>query len=424
MAFRREKIKDYFLLDTSVENLFINEYMAAAPGDFVKVYLFAQMYADLGQEISNEEIAKYLSMEHEDVLRAWTYWEKMGVIRKIRHESADKFDYDVEFVLLKEQFYGDKESRHPAGLDQGMQSAMGDREVQEMFRAIEKAGGSVLSGTEMMEIVSWINDFNAAPEVIAYGYAYCVKRKKKNIKYIAAVVSSWTRLGLRDAAAVEKYLSEIDKKNHIYKRIFQALGFSRNATEQERKIMDTWFDEMEFSLDKVLDACSKTTGIANPNINYVNKVLVNWYEERTGRDKSGKRRELTLTEISQYYETLRKKEEKEAEARRREVFAKVPRIKEIEDELSAGSRELSRIIISDTVDRREISEKIKEKASTLNTEKAFLLTDNGFELDYMDVRYECPLCRDTGMLETGEKCQCFGEVTRTKIEQLKETESR
>ena len=90
MTFRREKIKDYFLLDTSVENLFINEYMAAAPGDFVKVYLFAQMYADLGQEITNEEIAKYLSMEHEDVLRAWTYWEKMGVIRKIRRESADQ----------------------------------------------------------------------------------------------------------------------------------------------------------------------------------------------------------------------------------------------------------------------------------------------------------------------------------------------
>ena len=169
--------------------------------------------------------------------------------------------------------------------------------------------------------------------------------------------------------------------------------------------MDTWFEEMEFSLDKVLEACSKTTGIANPNINYVNKVLVNWYEERTGKDKSGKRKELTLTEISQYYETLRHKEEKEAEAHRREVYAKVPRIKQIDDELAAGSRELSRIII-------------KETASTLNTEKAFLLTDNGFELDYMDIHYECPLCKDTGMLETGEKCQCFGEVSRTKIEQL------
>ena len=83
------------------------------------------------------------------------------------------------------------------------------------------------------------------------------------------------------------------------------------------------------------------------------KCWSNWYEERTGKDKSGKRKELTLTEISQYYETLRHKEEKEAEAHRREVYAKVPRIKQIDDELAAGSRELSRIIISDTVDKRE-----------------------------------------------------------------------
>ena len=48
MGFIKEKTRDYFLLDTSVENIFINEYMAGAPGDFVKVYLFALMYAGLG----------------------------------------------------------------------------------------------------------------------------------------------------------------------------------------------------------------------------------------------------------------------------------------------------------------------------------------------------------------------------------------
>ena len=37
MNFRREEIKEYYLLDTDVENIFINEYMASAPGDFVKV---------------------------------------------------------------------------------------------------------------------------------------------------------------------------------------------------------------------------------------------------------------------------------------------------------------------------------------------------------------------------------------------------
>ena len=82
MSFKREKIKDYFLLDTGVENIFINEYMASAPGTLSRFYLFALMYADLGIDLTNEEIARHLSMEHEDVLKAWTYWEKCRVIKK------------------------------------------------------------------------------------------------------------------------------------------------------------------------------------------------------------------------------------------------------------------------------------------------------------------------------------------------------
>ena len=270
MGFKREKIDDYFLLDTSVENMFINEYMTNAPGDFVKVYLFALMHADLNIELSNEEIAKHLALDHEDVLKAWTYWEKNGVIRKLRDNSEDKFNYDVEFVALKEQLYGKKETRKPIGGDQNVQSFMNDREIQDMFGAIEKIAGRVISGTEMMEILSWISDFNATPEVIVYGYSYCIQKKKKNIKYIAAVIKQWTSEGLRDVLSLEKYLSESDKKKHSYKRVFQALGFARNATEEEMRIMDTWFDTMGFSIDKVLSACSKTSWISNPNINYVN----------------------------------------------------------------------------------------------------------------------------------------------------------
>lgn len=66
MRFRKEKVHDYFLLDTGVENIFINEYMTAAPGDFVKVYLFALMHAQLGIEMSHEDVAKHLCMEHEE----------------------------------------------------------------------------------------------------------------------------------------------------------------------------------------------------------------------------------------------------------------------------------------------------------------------------------------------------------------------
>ena len=42
------------------------------------------------------------------------------------------------------------------------------------------------------------------------------------------------------------------------------MGFDRNWTEKEQKLMDSWFDDMEFSIDRVLEACGKSSGISNP----------------------------------------------------------------------------------------------------------------------------------------------------------------
>ena len=104
MSFKREKIKNYYLYDTHVENVFISEYMANAPGDYV--YLFASMYAGIRVTLSHEDIARQLSLSVEDVLKAWSYWEAKGVIRKHYAGEEDKLRYKVEFLNLKEQLYG------------------------------------------------------------------------------------------------------------------------------------------------------------------------------------------------------------------------------------------------------------------------------------------------------------------------------
>jgi DNA replication protein DnaC len=127
---------------------------------------------------------------------------------------------------------------------------------------------------------------------------------------------------------------------------------------------------------------------------------------------------VTASDVAQYYADLRSLREEEAEERRDQVYGEVPRIKEIEDKEIRLNSQISKIIISNTVDKKEVMEKIKTEIESLNMEKAFLLTDNGFEVDYMDVKYDCPECRDTGILDTGERCQCFGEVTREKIAAL------
>ena len=419
MSFYRDKTKDYFLLDTKVENMFINEYMVSAPGEYVKVYLFALMYAELEVDFSNEDIAKQLSMDIEDVLKAWTYWEKMGIIKKVRKSADNPLDYDVVFVLLKDMLYGSHEEAGLASSDPGINAQMANQEYRTMFDRIEKSLGRVISGTEMSEVLSWINDFGIEPEFVAFAVEYCARKKKKTVKYVEAVIRNWISEGHRTIEDIQQHIGLMEERSADYRRVFRALGWSRNWTEEEKRIMDEWFDKMGFSIDAILDACSKTAGISNPNINYVNKVLTSWYEEGGRKTAAG---EVSGADINRYYELLRAKEEREADQRREEVYSRLPQIREMDEEESRLGASLSRILVSDRVDKKEAIEQIREQIDEISAQRAFLMTDNGFELDYMDVKYECPDCKDTGKLETGERCPCHREITQQKIEALQKTE--
>lgn len=414
MGFIRESINDYFLLDTPVENLFINEYMKAAPGDYVKVYLFALMYAGLDEKLTNADVAKALGLEAEDVLKAWTYWEKQNLIRKHMKGSESGFDYDVEFLVLKQQLYGQPPA--PQTAVQSISRLMEDPPVKQMIMDIEQITGRVFSSSELQKILSWIEDYQMLPETITYAFSYARKQRKSSLKYVQALVQDWGSRGLQEVASVEEDLGRQDRRHTMQRRVFQALGFARNATEEERRIIDSWFDELGMSLETVLDACSRTSGISSPNINYVNKVLQNWNKE--GRREKADTDAPTGREIMEYYDLLRQTEEIRAQQRAQEVYTNVPKIREIEERITALNSELSRIIISDTVDKKKAGAKIRQEMERLNMEKAFLLTENDYELDYMDTHYTCPLCKDTGLLETGEKCQCYEKVTRDQINQL------
>lgn len=414
MNFKRELIKDFYLRDTCVENIFINEYLTQAPGDYVKVYLFALMYADFDMRMTNETIAKHLGMEVEDVLKAWTYWEKMGVIRKHYEKPADKLRYQVEFLNLKEMAYGRKprSRKTEAGVPDRLKALMDDDTIKNMYSEIERITGRLFEGKEPAEIMSWITDYNANPEMIIYAYSYCVKKKNhSNHKYVAAIVKEWANQGLKTIGQIEDYLEETDNRHYLYKRVLRALGFLRNATEEEKRIMDTWFDQMGFSIDRVLDACKKTTGISNPNINYINSVLKAWNsgsgDKQTASAEEG--RTGSIAAVMKYYEELRAKNEAKAEERRAEVYRRIPRVKEIEDETRDIGLQISRVMLSGAPDAKTRIKAMKERVDSLNGEKAYLMTENNFKIDYMDIVYDCPLCKDTGILDTGDRCICFAE---------------
>lgn len=86
---------DIFLDTTRVENLFINEYLPDAPGDYVKVYLLALMYAKYEEEIDSSVMARMLGMEEFEVEEAWAYWEASGLVKRSKDGSS------IEFIRME-----------------------------------------------------------------------------------------------------------------------------------------------------------------------------------------------------------------------------------------------------------------------------------------------------------------------------------
>lgn len=410
--FFKKRIKEAFLFDTEVENLFISEYMIAAPGDFVKVYLFALMYTDLEQDITNETISKQLNLQIEEVLKAWTYWEGLGIVKKNYLNPEDKFRYQIELLNLKELVYGknSKQKRSNRAITEETKILMEDKQIKDMYTTIEKVTGRLLGGKEPVEIMTWISEYGATPEMVVYAYSYCVKtRKKDNSKYIGAVVKEWSMKGLLDITKIEKYLEEIDNRHYLYKRILKSLGFMRNSTEEEQRLIDSWFDEMGFGIDKILEACGKTSGIPNPNMNYVNKILRNWYEGNKKPGEGERSKGPGAPSIFKYYDAIREEVEKQALLRKNTVYREFPRIKEIDEELRSCGMQISKMMVSGSANSKDQIRALKKKADILGEEKLFLLTENNMKKEYLDVEYRCPVCKDTGTNDMGERCSCFKE---------------
>lgn len=417
MNFRREEIKDYYLRDTYVENIFINEYMAGAPGDYVKVYLFALMYAGHDMLMNNEAIGKQLGMAIEDVMKAWSYWDDMGVVKKHYEKPTDKLHYQIEFLNLKDRIYGKglQEKKSEQKLPDNMKEFLDNDEIKSMYREIERITGRLFEGKEPTEILSWMTDYNASPQVIVYAYSYSVKKRNHSSpKYVGAIVKKWTEQGLKTIEQVEAFLEETDNRHYLYKRILRSLGFMRNPTEAEKTIIDSWFDDMKFEIEKILEACKKTTGISNPNLNYVNSVLKAWHSGNTSNsnykdNNKGEGKPNQISRVFQVYEEIRVKNQTNADARRDEVYSIIPRVKEIEEETRDTGMQISKIMLSGSPDTKIKIREMKQKIDNLNHEKAYLLTENNFKIDYMDMMYDCPLCKDTGTQDTGERCSCFND---------------
>lgn len=403
MKFDKGKTKDYYLFTTDVENVYINEYMTEAPGEYVKAYLYGLFCSEHGMELKSALMAEVLHMDEDRLREAWEYWERMNVVAI----EEDEEDYTVIFLSLREQLFSGEQ-----GVDRAIE--MSDEvidegeELRNLTEAAEDMLGRPLNGRELQEISSWTNDLGVTAEVIYEAFDYCSEIGKTSINYISKVVLAWAKEGLTTREMVKEYLERTSERQGVYRKILNSLGLKRNITEAEKRLVDSWLDDMKFSLERILEACEKAGFTQSPNLRYVNKVLENWKQEADtwGRDVN-QRVNVSQNTLNKYYEYLRNQAEKRAEGRRQEVYNKLPEIRQIDINLQSLSSKISRGLLggSTVQDMNTVRQEIRN----LEKERAILLTENNYALDYTDVKYLCPKCSDTGIDENGQRCSCARE---------------
>ena len=102
-----------------------------------------------------------------------------------------------------------------------------------------------------------------------------------------------------------------------------------------------------------------------------------------------------------------KKAEKEAKIRHEEVLAGLPAIGQLEKKIRDNFTEITTLAISGTVDKQQKIRAIKNDNAELQKRIDRTLIGSGIPIDYMDVHYKCPICKDTGTLESGQICSCY-----------------
>jgi DNA replication protein DnaC len=108
------------------------------------------------------------------------------------------------------------------------------------------------------------------------------------------------------------------------------------------------------------------------------------------------------------YEADRDAAFRRMERRRDDVYARVPRVGEIDARLSAIGLSLARVALSDA--GADAASELRAESDALRDERAALLAKAGLPADYLSVPYACAACSDTGFIETGvlpERCACL-----------------
>lgn len=278
---------------TLVANTFIDEYMAAASGEYVKVYLYLLRHQQ--EAVNIEQIADALNHTESDVKRALAYWEKLGALQKeaVGQENPEQTGNKGQQAAAKEQqeaaipLAGSLTApvkRTPYSQEQVNRLAE-DEDFTQLLYIAQKYMNKVFTPREC-EVFAYLYDGLHMPaELLEYLVEHCVQGGHTSIRYIETVGLNWHERGLRTVEMARSYASGFTKDSFAVMRCFGLTD--RKPGDSEKQMIEKWFSAYGFSREVVLEACNRTLEATHsPSFRYADKILSEWKKAgvRTVRD--------------------------------------------------------------------------------------------------------------------------------------------
>lgn len=324
---------------TTVSDIFIDQYMPKANGEFVKVYLYLLRATGSGAGIATiSEIADHFSNTEADIIRALNYWASEGILQvqtgadgqimginlcslsvsgmqaaqsNIQSAVADNAAqnnlqnsvvnnaaqnilqnsvvnnaaqnistvntrmHDSVVEKLKSQTPDKAASSQKEYTLDEIKEFRKNPDISELFFIIETYLKHTLSSTDTNMVLYWLDELHFSTDLVEYLVEYCITKGHSSLRYMNKVALGWADAGIKTVDQAKDYAAA---HSQIYYSVMKALGITgRNLVDSEVSLINKWVGEYGFDIELVKAACSKTiSAIQKPSFEYTDSILANW----------------------------------------------------------------------------------------------------------------------------------------------------
>lgn len=216
-----------------IQNIFVVDYMPYASDNDIKCYLFGLYLCNNPSlpENTMEKFCKALSLNEEQVMISFAYWEEKQLIKVINFDPIE-----IRFLPVKRPNKDDK------SLTQGKYSDF-CRTIQEIIT------GRMISTNEYYEYISFLDSMHMEPNALLLIAQYCVTIQSEDIgyPYILAVAKNYAYKKILTYQAVEEAIDQDRREDDNLKLVLKTFGIRRNPKFEEKQSWNTMINEYGFN---------------------------------------------------------------------------------------------------------------------------------------------------------------------------------